>query len=93
MAQQRIVQDFYTDKSGNPAGGTTKSMGLSIVWHRGPIRTSEGEARETNGCLSTKVLAALINRLEYIQQTNERSEKTGILLTDLKQCFEQLLSE
>ena len=74
MAGQQIRSNHQTDADGNPSGGDTRGLGLSIIWQRGPLRTADGEVKEPNGSFAETVIEAAKGRLEYYQGTKFASD-------------------
>lgn len=90
MASQELRQNHQTDSDGNPAGGTTLSMGLSIIWQRGPLRTADGEERAPNGCFVETVIAAAKGRLEYYQGGKFACDDNAEAIDHLSKALEAL---
>lgn len=90
MAAQELRQSHQTDANGNPAGGSTVSMGMSIIWQRGPLRTAEGEERAPNGCFVETVIAAAAGRLEYYQNSKFACDENAEALDHLSKALEAL---
>ena len=90
MAAQELRQSHQTDTNGNPAGGSTVSMGMSIIWQRGPLRTAEGEERAPNGCFVETVIAAAAGRLEYYQGTKFACGENVEAIEHLQRAMEAL---
>lgn len=64
--KQEITQEHWLDNDGNPTGGKTTGVGISIVWQHGPLGTGE-DRKPPNGAFVEGVIAAAIGRLEYFQ--------------------------
>jgi hypothetical protein len=64
--KQRIVEEHHTDADGNPTGGTSCAVGMSIMWQSGPLGRG-GERSEPNGAFVEGVLQAALGRLEFYQ--------------------------
>lgn len=57
------------DAHGNPAGGRVMGTGLSVIWQDGPL--GRGRSRkQPNGAFVETVVAAVVQRLEYYQETS-----------------------
>lgn len=66
--RQGIKERHGLDRKGNPAGGSTTGVGLSIVWQDGPL--GRGPSRKhPNGAFVEDVLDAVLGRLEFYQCT------------------------
>jgi hypothetical protein len=67
--KQKITEDHALDVAGNPAGGTTSGLGISITWQNGPLGRGE-DRKEPNGAFVEGVVQAAIGRLEFYQTAN-----------------------
>jgi hypothetical protein len=84
-----ITQDHRTDTNGNPAGGTTTSIGLAIEWQDGPLMV-DGVRREPNGTFVEDVIAAAIGRIEFYQSGRFHCLANASALGHLKAAAEVL---
>jgi hypothetical protein len=64
--KQELTQKHYNDANGNPAGGITVAIGISIKWQDGPLGRG-AEKKEPNGAFVEGVIQAAIGRLEFYQ--------------------------
>ena len=63
-----FFEQHWHDANGNPAGGVTSGKGMCLSWQNGPL--GRGETRtEPNGCFVETVIAAVIGRLEFYQES------------------------
>lgn len=63
---QSITESHFKDAEGNPTGGTTSGVGISISWQNGPL--GKGDSRkQPNGAFVEGVLAAALGRLKFYQ--------------------------
>lgn len=60
-----VVSQFRTDEKGNPAGGITEGVGLSIIWQNGPI-----VGGVPNGASLEAAIEAVIQRLEFLNEAS-----------------------
>ena len=63
---QEIVSEHWLDEDGNPAGGVSSAVGLTISWQNGPLGRGENR-RPPNGAFVETVTLATIKRLEFYQ--------------------------
>ena len=64
-----IDSSHYTGPGGNPTGGATWSIGLSIAWQRGPLGRG-ADRKKPNGAFAEDVIAAALDRIQFYQQTS-----------------------
>lgn len=90
-----------TDENGNPAGGLTNGIGLSILWQNGPLgRHMEGctdkmcargcQRKRPNGAFVETVLAAAKDRLEYYQNSKFKSVFNEEAIHHIEKALESL---
>lgn len=84
--QQEIVQEHRVDDEGNPAGGTTQGLGLSLEWQDGPLGRGEDRVG-ANGTFVETVLAAAIGRLEFYNSGKFKCRENSIAITKLEEAL------
>lgn len=62
------------DDNGNPAGGTSRGVGVAIEWQDGPLAILDPDGnsagrREPNGAFVEGVIEAVIQRIEFYQDS------------------------
>lgn len=81
MIQERWTQQLECENTcnedGNPTGGRVKSTGLDISWQDGPLgwdynRNTYPAAVQPNGAFTEDVVLAVIQRLQFFQEANNR---------------------
>jgi len=87
--RQVIKGDHFNDANGNPAGGTTTGLGISISWQNGPLAV-DGVRREPTGAFVEGVIAAAIDRIEYYQQSRFASDYNARALDHLRDALAAL---
>ena len=79
-----ISTDNFVDGKGNPNGGYAIGSGFTISWQSGPLGPGENR-KEPNGAFITDVIHAVIQRLEFFQEStficDENSEAIGCLIS------------
>lgn len=65
--RQELVEEYFVDNNGNPAGGYTKGTGISIDWQNGPLVNSDGTKKQPTGAFVEGVIQAAIRRLMHYQ--------------------------
>jgi len=83
MAAQGFKSEHFSDENGNPVGGTTYGVGFTIGWQRGPLIV-DGVCKSPNGAFVEDVLAAVIDRIEFYQETKFKSAYNGSALVALR---------
>jgi hypothetical protein len=81
--QQRITEAHENDANGNPAGGTTKGIGIDITWQNGPLGRG-ADRTEPNGAFVEGVIQAAIGRIQYYQASKFAGRENAIALTHLE---------
>jgi len=84
--QQKFEASNFSDADGNPAGGSVRAVGLHIDWQNGPL--GRGEDRiEPNGAFVETVLAAVIQRVEYYNETKFRCRENSLAITHMQEAL------
>lgn len=87
--QNGIYDHHWTDEKGNPAGGCSGGTGFTISWQNGPLGRDEDRI-DPNGAFVEDVIAAVINRLEFYQQSKFNCVANMQALEYLQKALEQL---
>ena len=70
MALYGHYKEHWLDDQGNPAGGVSTGRGFTISWQNGPLgKIGTPERREPNGAFVEDVIQAVIERIEFYQQS------------------------
>lgn len=77
------------DVDGNPAGGNTTAVGLSIRWQNGQLNV-DGVRKEPNGAFVEDVIEAAIQRIEFYQRTKFHCLHNAVALGHLYAAREAL---
>jgi hypothetical protein len=80
---QRIHETHLTDENGNPTGGTTSGVGMTISWQNGPLGRG-ADRKEPNGAFVEGVVKAAIGRLEFYQKSKFSCRDNAVALTHLE---------
>lgn len=83
---QEVKGTHFDDAEGNPAGGTTTGVGISITWQNGPLGRGESR-REPNGAFVEGVIAAAIDRLQYYQSGRFKCRENALAITKLEEAL------
>jgi hypothetical protein len=86
---QTVTHDHKSDSDGNPAGGHTEGVGLSIDWQNGPLAV-DGTRREPNGAFVEGVIEAAIKRIEFYQASKFHCIHNAVALGHLQAAAEVL---
>jgi hypothetical protein len=85
--RQGFVAANEVDLDGNPAGGFVRGTGLAIDWQSGPLGRGE-DRKEPSGAFVEDVIAAVIQRIRYYQETSEgrfRCRENALAITHLEE--------
>ena len=77
------------DENGNPTGGSVEGIGLKIDWQNGPLGRGD-ERKEPNGAFTETVIAAVIQRIEFFQQSKFRCRENALAITKLEEALHWL---
>lgn len=80
---QKITEHHVTDADGNPTGGSTSGVGVSIHWQNGPLGRGD-DRKEPNGAFVEGVVKAAIGRLAFFQSSKFSCRENAIALTHLE---------
>jgi hypothetical protein len=80
---ERIVQNNQYDTMGRPSGGAASGVGFNIKWQDGPI----GFDDEPNGAFVEDVIAAVIGRLYFYQDSSFKCRENAIAITKLEEAL------
>lgn len=86
---QRIEEEHGTDNAGNPTGGLTTGVGMSIRWQDGPLGRG-AERNEPNGAFVEGVLQAALGRLEFYQGSKFACEQNATAIEHIKRALAAL---
>ena len=84
-----IKSQHWNDADGNPAGGNTFGNGFAIGWQNGPLGRGFYR-REPNGAFVEDVIASVIDRLEYYQQSKFACESNAKAINYLSCALHEL---
>lgn len=87
--KQHIDSQHFNDENGNPAGGITTAVGLSVRWQDGPLGRG-AERTEPNGAFVETVIAVAIDRLEYYNAGRFRCRENSLAITKLEEALHWL---
>lgn len=84
--RQAIIGKHENDAAGNPAGGQTTGIGISIMWQNGPL--GRGADRiAPNGAFVEGVIAAAIDRIQYYQASRFKCRENALAITKLEEAL------
>lgn len=84
-----IVSNHFSDKDGNPSGGTTYGRGFAIGWQNGPLGRG-AERVELNGAFVEEIIEAALDRLEFYQSGKFASDFNENAIGCLRKALETL---
>ncbi len=71
--KQGFKSEHWNDENGNPSGGNTFGTGFAISWQNGPLGRDETR-KEPNGAFVEDIIAAVIDRIDYYQKSQFKSD-------------------
>ncbi len=84
--QQPILGRHYKDDDGNPTGGITQGIGITINWQDGPLGRGPGRT-EQNGAFVEGIIAAAIDRIEFYQGSDFNCSENNEALDHLRSAI------
>ena len=87
--QNGFVATNFNDDDDNPAGGTVVGLGFTIVWQNGPLGRGT-ERLQPNGAFVEDIIAAVISRINYYQDSKFACEENADALIALEQAATRL---
>lgn len=86
--KQKIEGKHFDDENGNPAGGETSGVGITVHWQNGPLgRPEDGARKPQNGAFVEGVIAAALDRLEYYQRSKFKCRENALAITKLEEAL------
>ena len=83
---QQVRSKHEVDANGNPAGGFTEGLGISIEWQNGPLGRG-ADRKEPDGAFVEGVIAAAIDRLEFYQEGKFKCRENALAITKLEEAL------
>ena len=71
--EQKYFSQHWKDNNGNPAGGVSSAVGINISWQNGPLSV-DGVRRDPNGAFVETVIAMVIDRIKFYQDSKFASD-------------------
>lgn len=72
----------WSDEKGRPAGGVSSGRGFAISWQNGPLGRGEDRV-EPNGAFVEDVIDAVIERIQFYQQSEFKCDDNAEALNAL----------
>lgn len=89
--EQEYFSQHWTDKDGNPTGGTSCGMGFSISWQNGPLGRGD-DRQEPNGAFVETLIQAIKGRLHFYQESKFACHGNASAIDHLERALEELPS-
>lgn len=86
---QPIAHNFRKDEKGNPSGGVTTSLGVSVQWQDGPLQ-KDGVRQEPNGAFVETIIEIARDRIEFYNDSKFRCRENSIAITKLEEALHWL---
>jgi len=83
------IENIQEPETSNPAGGWVKGTGLEINWQDGPLG-QEDERKEPNGAFVETVISAVIQRLEFYQESKFKCDTNANAISHLNNALSHL---
>ena len=80
--KQGFKSEHWNDSEGRPLGGVSTGTGFTISWQHGPLGR-DGDRKAPAGAFVEDVIAAVIDRIEYYQQSAFASSHNARALAGL----------
>lgn len=87
--KQKIEERHALDMNGNPTGGTTSGVGITINWQNGPLGREPNRV-EPNGAFVEGVIQAAIGRLQFFQANKFSCRENSLAITKLEEALHWL---
>lgn len=84
--KQTFTSMHEQDVDGNPAGGNSNAVGISIEWQNGPLNI-DGVRIEPNGAFVETVIAIAVDRLQYYQSSQFKCIENALAITKLEEAL------
>ncbi len=91
MRTNKVTSNHFADEAGRPIGGTTFGPGFVIGWQNGPLGRGD-ERKAQNGAFVEDVIAAVISRIEFYQNSPFECEENALALAHLDKALASLRS-
>lgn len=85
----------WLDVTGNPDGGITEGVGVTISWQRGPLVKKDGVGNthvvQPNGAFVETILQMAMDRLKFYQTTKfecEENDSAIMYIEDAIKCIQ-----
>ena len=88
-AIEKCTIENNNDSDGNPHGGSVDGTGLHIEWQNGPLGRGN-DRQEPNGAFVETVISAVVQRIEYYQNTTSgrfKCRENAIAITKLEEAL------
>ena len=82
-----LRSEHWNDADGNPAGGCTQAPGLLVSWQNGPLQV-DGKRRPQTGAFVEDLMKAVIDRIEFYQNSDFACEENDLTLNHLHAALE-----
>ena len=85
----RLISHHWNDQNGNPEGGQTSGVGLTIAWQRGPLGRPPNR-KEPNGAFVEDVIMAAVDRIQFYQKSPFACRENALALNKLQEALHWL---
>lgn len=86
-----FFSEHWVDEKGNPAGGISCGKGFTISWQNGPLGKG-ADRKEPNGAFVETVIAAIIDRLNFYQNSEFQCQENANAIMGLLAALSNLNS-
>lgn len=84
-----FFSEHHNDSNGNPGGGVSSGRGFAISWQNGPLGRGN-DRKEPNGAFVETIIATVVDRLEYYQDSRFACEANASAIANLRAAMDFL---
>jgi len=89
MAADKFTSNHWSNKDGHPVGGCSYGTGFTVSWQNGPLGRGE-DRKEPNGAFVETLINVVIDRIEYYQDSQFKSDYNARAIEHLNQALTAL---
>lgn len=86
----QVHSHHFVNPEGLPLGGVTYGIGFTASWQHGPTREQGSDEPVKNGCFVEDLLAAVVDRLEFYQDSMFNCAENDVAIAYVKNALAEL---